>query len=102
MWLTKVPIRRVKCCYRATAEAGAPLSSKQIEIHHLAGGNIERMTEAWIKNHGCGEPMTWHAICALDLAGRDPRRAVQIMYESGGKATFDEIAAFSRIDDGSE
>ncbi len=81
MAFTKVPILAVRRCLNRAALEEAPLESKQLETHYLAGGDIRRVTDAWIRNRQRRGPLEWDYLCAWDLAGEDPVRMVDVVID---------------------
>ena len=49
-------------------KAGLNLSASQLETHLLAGGNIDRVTNALIAAQRANIPMPFEKACAIDLA----------------------------------
>ncbi len=54
------------------------VSTKAIEAHYLAGGDIHRVTLSLIAAHRSGIELDWNTAAAIDLAGRDILEAVQV------------------------
>ena len=62
---------------RITAmKAGIDLSTDQLEAHYLAGGHINRVVQALIASAKASIDLDWDRACAIDLAGRDVKDAV--------------------------
>ncbi len=57
--------------------AGLPISTREMETHYLAGGNVQRVISAMIAAHKAGIDLSWQTATAIDLAGRDILDAVQ-------------------------
>ena len=55
---------------RAT-KAGLDLKIDQLESHYLAGGNVDRVTNALIAAQRAGIELGFERAAAIDLAGRD-------------------------------
>lgn len=81
MWFIKVPFKAVRRCVLASEAAGAPLEPRQLENHYLATGDIDSCTMAWIRAHELDVPIKWDLICAVDLAGEDPVKMVELVAE---------------------
>lgn len=72
-----VPARLVNPLIKAT-KAGLDVSLNKMEAHYLAGGNIDRVTNALIAAQRANIPLEFEQACAIDLAGRDVLQAVQM------------------------
>ncbi|MFT4739182.1 MAG: hypothetical protein ACI8QD_001237 [Cyclobacteriaceae bacterium] len=55
-----------------------PLSSRDLETHYLAGGNVPQVIKALISADKANIQLTFKQATAIDLAGRDVFEAVQI------------------------
>jgi uncharacterized protein YqfA (UPF0365 family) len=77
MRLRKVsPVAIVNARIQAT-RAGLQISTREMETHFLAGGNVQRVISAMIAAHKAAIDLTWQTATAIDLAGRDILDAVQ-------------------------
>ncbi|MEG1523709.1 MAG: flotillin-like protein FloA [Clostridia bacterium] len=72
-----VPSRIVNPLIKAT-KAGLDVSPNKLEAHYLAGGNVDRVINALIAAQRAGIPLGFEQSCAIDLAGRDVLKAVQM------------------------
>ena len=81
--------------------AGLPITTREMETHFLAGGNVQRVIGAMIAAHKAGIDLNWQTATAIDLAGRDILDAVQtsvnpkvidVPNPSFGQATIDGVA----------
>ncbi len=54
-----------------------PISTRALEAHYLAGGNVPNVIRALIAAHRAGIDMDWQVAQAIDLAGRDVLDAVR-------------------------
>jgi len=54
-----------------------PLSTRAIEAHYLAGGNVSNVIKALIAAQRAGIALDWQTAQAIDLAGRDVLDAVR-------------------------
>jgi uncharacterized protein YqfA (UPF0365 family) len=52
------------------------ISTKQLEAHYLAEGNVLRVVRSMIAAHRAKIPLDWRTASAIDLAGRDVAEAV--------------------------
>ena len=62
-------------------QANVELTINQLETHLLAGGNIGNVVEGLISASNAGIPLSFEKAAAIDLAGRNVRRAVQMSVE---------------------
>jgi uncharacterized protein YqfA (UPF0365 family) len=58
-------------------EAYPGLTTRALEAHYLAGGNVPNVTRALVAAHRAGIDMDWQVAQAIDLAGRDVLEAVR-------------------------
>ncbi|MDI6860711.1 MAG: flotillin-like protein FloA [Caldisericia bacterium] len=72
-----VPAKIVLPLIKAT-KAGLFVSVDKLEAHYLAGGNVDRVIDAWIAAERAGIPLTFERAAAIDLAGRDVLEAVRM------------------------
>ncbi len=59
-------------------KAGLSLNRNELEAHFLAGGRVQRVTNALISADKANIPLDFKAATAIDLAGRDVFEAVQM------------------------
>jgi uncharacterized protein YqfA (UPF0365 family) len=59
-------------------KAGINISLSNLESHHLAGGNVQKVVTALISADKANLGLTFEKAAAIDLAGRDVFEAVQI------------------------
>jgi len=62
----------------AAVKADIPLTSKQLETHLLASGNVARVVQALISADKANISLSFERACAIDLAGRDVLEAVKM------------------------
>lgn len=72
-----IPAKIVLPLIKAT-KAGLKVSVDKLEAHYLAGGNVDRVIDAWIAAERAGIPLTFERAAAIDLAGRDVLEAVRM------------------------
>jgi uncharacterized protein YqfA (UPF0365 family) len=81
--------------------AGLPITTREMETHYLAGGNVQRVIASMIAAHKAGIDLLWQTATAIDLAGRDILDAVQtsvnpkvidVPNPSFGQPTIDGVA----------
>jgi uncharacterized protein YqfA (UPF0365 family) len=58
-------------------QAGVQVSTRELESHYLAGGNVPHVVRALIAADRAGIPLTYKQATAIDLAGRNVLEAVQ-------------------------
>jgi uncharacterized protein YqfA (UPF0365 family) len=58
-------------------ESNQGLTTRALEAHYLAGGNVPNVVRALIAAHRAGIDMDWQVAQAIDLAGRDVLEAVR-------------------------
>lgn len=54
-----------------------PISTRELEAHYLAGGNVPNVIRALIAAHRADIDLDWITAAAIDLAGRDVLEAVR-------------------------
>lgn len=59
-------------------KAGLRMEISKMEAHYLAGGNLDRVVTALITARGANIQLGFAEACAIDLAGRDVLKAVQM------------------------
>lgn len=59
-------------------KAGISLTTKQLEAHYLAGGNVDRVVKALISADKANIDLSFQQAAAIDLAGRDVFEAVKV------------------------
>lgn len=106
MRLRRVPQDRVILPLIAAYKAGVPVTLNQFETHYMAGGNVERVTNALISAHRAQIPLTFEKAAAIDLAGRDVYEAIRMSVNpkvietpvvSGIARNGVEMKAFARV-----
>ena len=61
----------------ASRKAGIHLKSDDLEVHFMAGGDVDKVVDALIAASKAGIELTFEIATAIDLAGRDVLSAVQ-------------------------
>ena len=77
-----------------------PITSKKLEAHYLAGGNVPNVIRALIAAQRASIDLDWQTAQAIDLAGRDILEAVRTSVypkvidcpDPGSSATLDAVA----------
>lgn len=103
MSLQKIdPAVIVRCKIIAVQAGLKPFSLDAIESQYLAGGNVERVTQALVIANRAGIVLDWDTAAAVDLAGRDVLEAVRLSVNplvimcpdpaTGNGATLDGVA----------
>jgi uncharacterized protein YqfA (UPF0365 family) len=78
MWLRKVnPTTIVRAKIMVVQSGIPPMSSKDLEAHYLAGGNVLNVTRALIAANRAGLNLDFKIATGIDLAGRNVLEAVQ-------------------------
>jgi uncharacterized protein YqfA (UPF0365 family) len=54
-----------------------PITTRSLEAHYLAGGNVPRVIQSLIAAHRAKITLDWRTAAAIDLAGRNILEAVQ-------------------------
>jgi len=72
-----IPAKIVLPLIKAT-KAGLKVSVDKLEAHYLAGGNVDRVIDAWIAAERAGIPLSFERAAAIDLAGSDVLEAVRM------------------------
>lgn len=78
MRLRKVSPNRIISPMIMATKAGLDLSIDKLEGHLLAGGRVDRVVSALIASQRAGIDLGFERACAIDLAGRDVLKAVQM------------------------
>ncbi|MBL8757850.1 MAG: flotillin-like protein FloA [Phycisphaerae bacterium] len=101
MRLRKVDPRVIVINRISAAKAELPVTTKQLETHYLAGGNVTKVIRALIAAQSARINLPWDTARAIDLAGRDLFDAVQTSVNpkvidcpaaGGGRSTIDAVA----------
>jgi uncharacterized protein YqfA (UPF0365 family) len=71
------PARIVNPLIKAV-KAGVEIDIDRLEVHYLAGGNVDRVANALIAAQRADIPLGFERAAAIDLAGRDVLQAVQM------------------------
>ncbi|MCA9070376.1 MAG: flotillin-like FloA family protein, partial [Planctomycetaceae bacterium] len=67
----------VRCKIMAVQAGVRQISTKALEAHYLAGGNVPNVIRALIAAHRAKIDLDWQTAQAIDLAGRDLLEAVR-------------------------
>jgi uncharacterized protein YqfA (UPF0365 family) len=78
MRLRRVPPHRIVEPLVKGRKAGLDLVLDKLEAHYLAGGNVDRVTNALIAAQRAAIALGFERAAAIDLAGRDVLQAVQM------------------------
>ncbi|MFH1717789.1 MAG: flotillin-like protein FloA [Planctomycetota bacterium] len=101
MWLRKVDARTIVISKITAIQAGLTLTTKDLESHYLAGGQVPNVVWALIAANRANIDLTLKTATAIDLAGRDIRDAVQTSVKpkvidcpdpTKGRETIDAVA----------
>lgn len=77
MWLRKVNTRTIVISKITAIQAGLDLTTRDLESHYLAGGNVPNVVRALIAANRANIELSLKTATAIDLAGRDILEAVQ-------------------------
>lgn len=77
MWLRKVDTRVIVLSKIMGVQAGLELTTRDLESHYLARGNVPNVVRALIAANRANIELTLKTATAIDLAGRDILDAVQ-------------------------
>lgn len=77
MRIRKVPPRLIVDSLITSTKAGLMLTTRELETHYLAGGNVPAVIKALISADKANIVLTFKQATAIDLAGRDVFLAVQ-------------------------
>jgi uncharacterized protein YqfA (UPF0365 family) len=78
MRLRKVDPAKVIRPLIAATKAGLALTTKELEAHYLAGGQVDRVVKALISADKANIELPFQQAAAIDLAGRDVLDAVKV------------------------
>ena len=101
MRLRKVNAMAIVNARIQASRAGINVTTREMESHVLAGGDVQRVISAMIAAHKANIDLGWKTATAIDLAGRDILDAVQtsvnpkvidVPNASLGRATIDAVA----------
>ncbi|TVR70202.1 MAG: UPF0365 family protein [Spirochaetaceae bacterium] len=77
MWLRKVNPAIIVDSRIMLVKAGIPIDPELLETHHLAQGNVRRVSQALVAANKANIPLDFQRAAAIDLAGRDVLEAVK-------------------------
>jgi uncharacterized protein YqfA (UPF0365 family) len=77
MWLRRVDSRTIVLSKITAIQAGLTLTTRDLESHYLAGGQVPNVVRALIAANRANIELTLKTATAIDLAGRDILEAVQ-------------------------
>ena len=101
MWLRKVDTKTIVLSKITAVQAGLSLTTKDLESHYLARGDVWKVVRALIAANRANIDLTLKTATAIDLAGRDILEAVQTSVNpkvidcpasASGKGTIDAVA----------
>jgi len=78
MRIRKVPPSVIVNSLITATKAGLQLTTRELETHYLAGGNVPNVIRALISADKANISLSFKQATAIDLAGRDVFQAVQI------------------------
>ncbi len=77
----KIPPELIVYALIASAKGGFGFDKDELQAHHLAGGNIENLTNGMIYANDNGIKLSFKEASKLDLAGKDIIKEIQIKFE---------------------
>ncbi|MHC4645885.1 MAG: flotillin-like FloA family protein [Planctomycetota bacterium] len=77
MWLRRTDCPTIVLSRITAVQAGVPLSTRDLESHHLAGGRVPNVVRAMIAARRGGIELSWKEATARDLKGDDVLAEVQ-------------------------
>ncbi len=77
MTLRKVNARTIVICRISAVHSGLSVSTRQLEVHYLAGGRVPNVVNALIAADRANIDLSFETAAAIDLAGRDVLAEVQ-------------------------
>jgi uncharacterized protein YqfA (UPF0365 family) len=101
MWLRRVPRNLIVLSKITAVQAGLTLTTRDLESHYLAGGQVLKVVRALIAANRANIALSLQTATAIDLAGRDILEAVQTSVNpkvidcpdpKKGKDTIDAVA----------
>ena len=101
MWIRRVKGRIIVDSRIMLTKGGIKVDSDQLETHHLAGGDVIRVSKALIAANKANIPLDFKRAAAIDLAGRDVLDAVKTSVNpkvidcpnpEKGRGTIDAVA----------
>ena len=97
MALRQSPVKLIESCLRELQAAGIVLSSRDLEAHALAGGDIDKSTKGLILAKEAGLDLSWIQVCAIDLStlgtSKDIFTCIQNSLEER-ELSFDSYSSF--------
>lgn len=76
MLIRRSPVSLIRRSLERLNAAGLEVPTISLEVHAMAGGDLDRTVDAYIMAHKAGSPARWEQLVALDLAGHNPVAAV--------------------------
>ncbi len=78
MRLRKIPPSRIVIPLIKATKGGLTVNQNELEAHYLAGGNVDKVTDALIAGQKAALALDFKKATAIDLAGRDVLQAVKM------------------------
>ncbi|MEZ4358254.1 MAG: flotillin-like protein FloA [Eubacteriales bacterium] len=78
MRLRKIPPSKIVIPLIKATKGGLKLNQNDLEAHFLAGGNVDRVSDALIAAQKAAIPLDFKKATAIDLAGRDVLQAIRM------------------------
>ncbi len=77
MWLRRTDPKVIVSNYIKAAKADLGVTTDQLEIHHLKGGNIANAVDGMVAAKAASIQLTWEDACQIDLAGDDVAKIIR-------------------------
>jgi hypothetical protein len=98
MWLRKVDVRTIVLSKITAAQIGIMLTTRDLESHFLAGGNVANVVRAMILAKRKKIDLSWEEAATIDLEGGDVLREVQSQGDAnGGQQTETRPLCFGNV-----
>ena len=85
----KIPPELIVYALIASEKDGFSFDKDELQAHHLAGGNIENLTNGMIYAKDNGIKLSFRETSKLDLARKDIKKEIQIKLERKTKHNLD-------------
>ncbi len=77
MTLRKTDVRTIVLCRITAIQGGLNLTTRDLESHYLAGGNVTKVVQALVLAAKKSIDLSWEDATTIDLDGRDVLKEVQ-------------------------
>jgi uncharacterized protein YqfA (UPF0365 family) len=98
MRIRRVPPKLILQAQISAKKAGLDISTNDLEIHYLAGGNVQQVVNALILADKAGIRLPFKTATAIDLMGRDVLEVVQKSSKHEGDVITKDVKGERVID----